>query len=81
MAFPFRFPILALCFGNAASLSFLSGRNAMCFHPHTSHKKFKNARAMSSAFMVDNYLDLYDAYDEDAGAGILTRFAPERARR
>ena len=31
--------------------------------------------------MVDNYLDLYDAYDEDAGAGILTRFAPERARR
>ena len=39
-----------------------------------------NARAMSSAFMVDNYLDLYDAYDEDAGAGILTRFAPERAR-
>ena len=27
-----------------------------------------NARAMSSAFMVDNYLDLYDAYDEDAGA-------------
>ena len=27
-----------------------------------------NAKAMSSAFMVDNYLDLYDAYDGDSGA-------------
>lgn len=27
-----------------------------------------NMRAMSGRFMVDNWLDIYDAYDEDAGA-------------
>ena len=27
-----------------------------------------NAEAMSSAFMIDNYLDLYDVYDGDSGA-------------
>lgn len=27
-----------------------------------------NAKAMSSAFMVDNYLDIFDAYDGDSGA-------------
>lgn len=26
-----------------------------------------NAKAMSSAFMIDNYLDLYDVYDGDSG--------------
>ena len=38
-----------------------------------------NAKAMSSAFMVDNYLDLYDVYDEDSGAAEFYMAAEEAA--
>ena len=38
-----------------------------------------NAKAMSSAFMLDNYLDLYDVYDGDSGAAEFYMAAEEAA--